>query len=246
VNKFKALSLQKITFMSKSKIIIAIDGHSSCGKSTISKEVAKKLEYTYVDSGAMYRAVTLFALRNKLISDGVVNSAELIKRLPEIHISFNFNPKEQKSDTFLNGENIENEIRELEVSNNVSPVATIKEVRAALVEIQKRLGKERGIVMDGRDIGTVVYPDAELKLFVTASAAIRAQRRYDELTAKGSAVSYEEILKNVEERDYIDQNRAESPLKKAEDAIVLDNSNMTREEQLNWVLDKVKNLLHED
>ena len=232
--------------MSKSKIIIAIDGHSSCGKSTISKELAKKLEYTYVDSGAMYRAVTLFALRNKLISNGVVNSSELIKRLPEIHISFKFNPKEQKSDTFLNGENIENEIRELEVSNNVSPVATIKEVRAALVEIQKGLGKERGIVMDGRDIGTVVYPNAELKLFVTASATIRAQRRYDELTAKGSAVSYEEILKNVEERDYIDQNRAESPLKKAEDAIVLDNSNMTREEQLNWVLDKVKNLLHED
>ncbi len=232
--------------MSKSKIIIAIDGHSSCGKSTISKELAKRLEYTYVDSGAMYRAVTLFALRNKLISNGVVNSSELIKRLPEIHISFKFNPKEQKSDTFLNGENIENEIRELEVSNNVSPVATIKEVRAALVEIQKGLGKERGIVMDGRDIGTVVYPNAELKLFVTASATIRAQRRYDELTAKGSAVSYEEILKNVEERDYIDQNRAESPLKKAEDAIVLDNSNMTREEQLNWVLDKVKNLLHED
>src|SRR5574344_657577 len=232
--------------MSQSKIIIAIDGHSSCGKSTISKYLAKRLGYTYVDSGAMYRAVTLFALRNKLISNGVVNSSELIKRLPEIHISFKFNPKEQKSDTFLNGENIENEIRELEVSNNVSPVATIKEVRAALVEIQKGLGKERGIVMDGRDIGTVVYPNAELKLFVTASATIRAQRRYDELTAKGSAVSYEEILKNVEERDYIDQNRAESPLKKAEDAIVLDNSNMTREEQLNWVLDKVKNLLHED
>lgn len=232
--------------MDQSKIIIAVDGHSSCGKSTISKEVAKMLEYTYVDSGSMYRAVTLFALRNNLISNGIVNSHELIKRLPDIHISFKYNPKDQKSDTFLNGENVEKEIRELEVSNNVSPVATIKEVRAALVEIQKELGKERGIVMDGRDIGTVVYPDAELKLFVTASPTIRAQRRFDELTAKGSIVSFDEILKNVEERDYIDQNRAESPLKKAEDAIVLDNSNMTREEQLNWVLDKVKNLLHED
>ncbi len=232
--------------MDQSKIIIAVDGHSSCGKSTISKEVAKMLEYTYVDSGSMYRAVTLFALRNNLIINGIVNSHELIKRLPDIHISFKYNPKDQKSDTFLNGENVEKEIRELEVSNNVSPVATIKEVRAALVEIQKELGKERGIVMDGRDIGTVVYPDAELKLFVTASPTIRAQRRFDELTAKGSIVSFDEILKNVEERDYIDQNRAESPLKKAEDAIVLDNSNMTREEQLNWVLDKVKNLLHED
>jgi len=232
--------------MDQSKIIIAVDGHSSCGKSTISKEVAKMLEYTYVDSGSMYRAVTLFALRNNLIINGIVNSHELIKRLPDIHISFKYNPKDQKSDTFLNGENVEKEIRELEVSNNVSPVATIKEVRAALVEIQKELGKERGIVMDGRDIGTVVYPDAELKLFVTASPTIRAQRRFYELTAKGSIVSFDEILKNVEERDYIDQNRAESPLKKAEDAIVLDNSNMTREEQLNWVLDKVKNLLHED
>jgi len=232
--------------MDQSKIIIAVDGHSSCGKSTISKEVAKMLEYTYVDSGSMYRAVTLFALRNNLIINGIVNSHELIKRLPDIHISFKYNPKDQKSDTFLNGENVEKEIRELEVSNNVSPVATIKEVRAALVEIQKELGKERGIVMDGRDIGTVVYPDAELKLFVTASPTIRAQRRFDELTAKGSIVSFDEILKNVEERDYIDQNRAESPLKKAEDAIELDNSNMTREEQLNWVLDKVKNLLHED
>ena len=180
------------------------------------------LEYTYVDSGSMYRAVTLFALRNNLIINGIVNSHELIKRLPDIHISFKYNPKDQKSDTFLNGENVEKEIRELEVSNNVSPVATIKEVRAALVEIQKDLGKERGIVMDGRDIGTVVYPDAELKLFVTASPTIRAQRRFDELTAKGSIVSFDEILKNVEERDYIDQNRAESPLKKAEDAIVLD------------------------
>lgn len=232
--------------MSQSKIIIAVDGHSSCGKSTISKEVAKMLEYTYVDSGSMYRAVTLFALRNNLINNGIVNSHELVKRLPEIHISFKYNSKDQKSDTFLNGENVEKEIRELEVSNNVSPVATIKEVRTALVEIQKDLGKERGIVMDGRDIGTVVYPDAELKLFVTASPTIRAQRRFDELTAKGSIVSFDEILKNVEERDFIDQNRAESPLVKANDAIVLDNSNMTREEQLDWVLDKVKKLLYED
>lgn len=232
--------------MDQSKIIIAVDGHSSCGKSTISKEVAKMLEYTYVDSGSMYRAVTLFALRNNLINNGIVNSHELIKRLPEIHITFKYNPKDQKSDTFLNGENVEKEIRELEVSNNVSPVATIKEVRAALVEIQKELGKERGIVMDGRDIGTVVYPDAELKLFVTASPTIRAQRRFDELTAKGSIVSFDEILKNVEERDYIDQNRAESPLVKTNDAIVLDNSNMTREEQLSWVLGKVKKLLYED
>jgi CMP/dCMP kinase len=232
--------------INQSKIIIAVDGHSSCGKSTISKELAKRLKYTYVDSGSMYRAVTLFALRNNLINNGIVNSSELVKKLPEIHISFKYNPKEQKSDTFLNGENIEKEIRELEVSNNVSPVATIKEVRATLVEIQQELGKEKGLVMDGRDIGTVVYPDAELKLFMTASPTIRAQRRYDELIAKGSIVSFEEILKNVEERDYIDQNRAESPLKKAKDAIVLDNSNMTREEQLNWVIGKVKELLHEN
>jgi len=231
--------------MNNGKIIIAIDGHSSCGKSTLSKQLALKLQYNYVDSGSMYRAVTLYALRNNLIHNGIVDKEKLISQLDHIAISFKYNPEEQKSDTYLNGENIEQEIRGLEVSSNVSPVAVIKEVRQSMVKIQKSLGEERGIVMDGRDIGTVVYPDAELKIFMTASPVVRAQRRLDELTAKGMDVSFEEILKNVEERDFIDQNREESPLRKASDAIVLDNGNMTREEQLEWVLSKVNQVLND-
>jgi cytidylate kinase len=231
--------------MNNRKIIIAIDGHSSCGKSTLSKQLALKLQYNYVDSGSMYRAVTLYALRNNLVHNGNVDVQKLISQLDDISISFKYNPDEQKSDTYLNGENIEQEIRGLEVSNNVSPVAVIKEVRQAMVSIQKSLGKEKGIVMDGRDIGTVVYPDAELKIFMTASPIVRAQRRFDELTAKGMDISFEEILKNVEERDFIDQNREESPLRKASDAIVLDNGNMTREEQLEWVLLKVNEVLND-
>lgn len=222
--------------MTQSKIIIAIDGHSSCGKSTIAKAVAVRFGYVFIDSGAMYRAVTLFALRRNLIKDSVVDEQKLIKLLPEIKIEFRYNPEKQKSDTYLNGENVEDEIRQLPVSQNVSPVATIAEVRAEMVRQQQEMGKNKGIVMDGRDIGTVVFPEAELKLFVTASAEIRAQRRFDELTAKGEAVSYAEILQNVQERDRIDSTREASPLKKAADALVLDNSNMGRDEQLEWVV----------
>lgn len=230
--------------MTKRKIIVAIDGHSSCGKSTIAKAVAANFGYIFIDSGAMYRAVTLFALRNNLINDGAVNREKLISLLPQIQIEFRYNPEKQKSDTFLNGENVEDKIRQLPVSQNVSPVATIPEVRAAMVHLQQEMGKNKGIVMDGRDIGTVVFPDAELKLFVTASPEIRAQRRFDELTAKGEQVSFDEILKNVVERDYIDSTRETSPLKKADDAIVLDNSSMTREEQLEWAIKRVEERLY--
>ena len=229
--------------MTQSKIIVAIDGHSSCGKSTIAKAVAAKFGYVFIDSGAMYRAVTLFALRNNLIANGIVDAQKLIDSLPEIKIEFRFNPEKQKSDTFLNGENVENEIRQLPVSQNVSPVATIPEVRSAMVRQQQEMGQDKGIVMDGRDIGTVVFPNAELKLFVTASPEIRAKRRFDELTAKGESVSYDEILQNVLERDHIDSTRETSPLKKADDAFVLDNSHLTKEEQMNLVVEKVKEKL---
>lgn len=230
--------------MTKRKIIVAIDGHSSCGKSTIAKAVAANFGYIFIDSGAMYRAVTLFALRNSLIEGGAVNREKLISLLPQIQIEFRYNSEKQKSDTFLNGENVEDEIRQLPVSQNVSPVATIPEVRAAMVSLQQEMGKNKGIVMDGRDIGTVVFPNAELKLFVTASPEIRAQRRFDELTAKGEQVSFDEILKNVVERDYIDSTRETSPLKKADDALILDNSNMTREEQLEWLTKLVEERLN--
>jgi cytidylate kinase len=229
--------------MTNFKIIVAIDGHSSCGKSTIAKAVASRFGYVFIDSGAMYRAVTLFALRHNLIADGVVNKQLLIDLLPEIKIEFRFNPEKQKSDTYLNGENIEDEIRQLPVSQNVSPIATIAEVRTAMVRQQQEMGKNKGIVMDGRDIGTVVFPEAELKLFVTASAEIRARRRFDELAAKGETVSYAEILQNVLERDRIDSTREASPLRKAADALVLDNSHMSREEQLTWVIKKVEESL---
>ena len=226
--------------MTQPRIIIAIDGHSSCGKSTIAKAVAARFGYVFIDSGAMYRAVTLFALCHNLIENGIVKEKELIGLLPEIKIEFRFNSEKQKSDTYLNGENVEDEIRQLPVSQNVSPVATIAEVRAEMVRQQQEMGKNKGIVMDGRDIGTVVFPEAELKLFVTASPEIRAQRRFDELTAKGETVSYDEILQNVQERDHIDSTRETSPLRKAEDALVLDNSHMTREEQMEWVVEKVE------
>jgi len=229
--------------MTTQKIIIAIDGHSSCGKSTIAKALAAKLGYIFIDSGAMYRAVTLFALRHNLIVDGEVKREELIAALPQIKIEFRYNTEVKKSDVFLNGENVEEEIRQLPVSQNVSPVATIAEVRAAMVRLQKELGKNKGIVMDGRDIGTVVFPEAELKFFVTASAEIRARRRFDELIAKGENISYPEILKNVEERDRIDSTRKASPLRKADDALVLDNSNMSREEQMEWVTERVEEKL---
>lgn len=226
----------------QAKIIIAIDGHSSCGKSTVAKEIAKELAYIYIDSGAMYRAVTLFALRQKLAENGQVDEPALIARLNEINIEFRFNPSSKKNETYLNDENVEDEIRQLPVSQHVSPVATIREVREAMVNLQQEMGKNKGIVMDGRDIGTVVFPEAELKIFMTAKPSVRAQRRYDELVAKGESVSFDEILENVIERDRIDSSRAVSPLKQADDALILDNSYLSREEQLEWVLAKIESI----
>ena len=200
------------------KITIAIDGHSSCGKSTMAKDLAREVGYIYVDTGAMYRSVTLYA--------------------PNIRISFKFNPETGRPDTYLNNVRVEDDIRSLEVSNHVSPIAAVGFVRTAMVAQQQQMGKDKGVVMDGRDIGTTVFPDAELKIFVTASAEVRAQRRFDELKAKGMPADYDDILKNVQERDYIDSHREVSPLRKADDAIELDNSHMTIAEQKQWLLDR--------
>ena len=225
------------------KITIAIDGHSSCGKSTMAKDLAREIGYVYVDTGAMYRSVTLYALRKGLFEeDGTIKIQELEKEMPNIHISFQFNPETGRPDTYLNGEYVEKEIRSLEVSSHVSPIAAIGFVRRALVAQQQQMGKDKGVVMDGRDIGTVVFPDAELKIFVTASAKVRAQRRYDELIAKGMPADFDDILKNVEERDYIDSHREESPLRQADDAILLDNSEMTIPEQKEWLLEQYKKI----
>lgn len=226
--------------MAVKKIIIAIDGHSSCGKSTMAKSLAQELGYVYIDSGAMYRVVTLYALRNGLINNGVPDTEKIIGELKKIKITFKWDELAGKNTTFLNGENVEEEIRRLEVSQNVSPISTIAEVRHEMVKQQRENGKNKGIVMDGRDIGTVVFPDAELKIFMTASPEIRAQRRFDELNQKGVEVDFAEILENVEGRDQIDSNRKVSPLKKADDALILDNSNLTREQQLKWTLERVK------
>jgi cytidylate kinase len=224
------------------KITIAIDGFSSCGKSTMAKDLASKIGYVYVDTGAMYRAVTLFALRHGLFNaDDSVDTAKLEALMPEIQISFKFNPTTGRPDTYLNGECIENEIRGMEVSSRVSPIAAIPFVRTAMVAQQQAMGKEKGIVMDGRDVGTTVFPDAELKIFVTASAEVRAQRRFDELKAKGQEADYAAILKNVQDRDYIDTHREVSPLRKATDALELDNSTMTIAEQNNWLMEKYYN-----
>ncbi len=221
------------------KITIAIDGFSSCGKSTMAKDLAREIGYIYVDTGAMYRSVTLFAMRNNLFdADGSIKSDELRQRMDEIKISFKLNDETGRPDTYLNGELVEKDIRTMEVSANVSPVAALPFVREALVAQQQAMGKEKGIIMDGRDIGTVVFPDAELKIFVTASAEVRAQRRYDELKAKGMPADFDDILKNVKERDYIDSHREVSPLRKADDAIELDNSNMTIAEQKAWLMQK--------
>ncbi|MGL5227718.1 MAG: (d)CMP kinase [Bacteroidales bacterium] len=228
----------------KRKITIAIDGFSSCGKSTMAKDLAKELGYIYVDSGAMYRTVTLYAMENDLISNGIINTEKLEAEMDNIHITFKFNDITKKPDTYLNGTYVEDKIRQMEVSNNVSPIAALGFVRKALVKMQQAMGKEKGIVMDGRDIGTVVFPDAELKIFVTASPDVRAQRRFDELTAKGDTVNYNEILENVKKRDYIDQNREESPLKQADDAIVLDNSEITIEEQRRWLINKALEVIN--
>lgn len=218
------------------KITIAIDGYSSTGKSTVAKQIAKTLGYVYVDSGAMYRAVTLYAIQNGLISKDDFNKEALIYQLDTIVLSFKFNESLGYAEVYLNGENIERNIRTLEVSSYVSKVAAIAEVRQKLVAIQKRIGEDKGVVMDGRDIGTVVFPNAELKLFMTASAATRAERRYQELKARGDNVSYADVLKNVTERDYIDTHRKESPLVKAKDAIEVDNSNLTLEAQFEKIL----------
>ena len=221
------------------KITIAIDGFSSCGKSTMAKDLAKEIGYIYVDTGAMYRSVTLYALRHNLFNaDGTIRERELQEQMKDINISFQLNKTTGRPDTYLNGENVENAIRTMEVSSHVSPIATLAFVREALVAQQQRMGAEKGIVMDGRDIGTVVFPKAELKIFVTASAEVRAQRRYDELKAKGMDADYADILKNVEERDYIDSHRATSPLRKADDAIELDNSNLTIAEQKKWLYEQ--------
>lgn len=220
------------------KIIIAIDGHSSCGKSTMAKDLAREVGYIYVDSGAMYRAVTLWALRQNYFKGNEINTEALEKDMPGISITFRLNDEIRLPETYLNDENVEKEIRSLEVSSRVSPIATLPFVREALTRWQQQLGAEKGIVMDGRDIGTAVFPEAELKIFVTASAEVRAQRRYDELKAKGMEASYEDILQNVKERDYIDSHRAMNPLRQADDAIVLDNSELTIAEQKQWLLDK--------
>ena len=226
------------------KITIAIDGYSSCGKSTMAKALAKKIGYVYVDTGAMYRAVTLFAIRNDLFNaDGSVKTDELKEKLPQVHISFKLNADTGLPETYLNGEMVEREIRGMEVSSHVSPIAAIPFVRESLVAQQKAMGKGKGVVMDGRDIGTVVFPDAELKIFVTASPEVRAKRRYDELQGKGQAANYDEILENVQKRDYIDTHREVSPLRQADDAIVLDNSNMTIGEQDAWLIDKYQTKL---
>ena len=226
------------------KITIAIDGHSSCGKSTMAKDLAREIGYVYVDTGAMYRSVTLYALRKGLFEDdGSVKTEALEQEMPNIRITFQFNPETGRPDTYLNGEYVEKEIRSLEVSSHVSPIAAIGFVRRALVAQQQQMGKDKGVVMDGRDIGTVVFPDAELKVFVTASAKVRAQRRYDELQAKGMPADFDDILKNVEERDYIDSHREESPLRQAEDAILLDNSEMTIPEQKAWLLEQYNRIV---
>lgn len=225
------------------KITIAIDGFSSTGKSTLAKQLAQQLGYIYVDTGAMYRAVAYFAMQNQLISVDSFNKVDLVNQLKNIVLEFKFNTELGFAEMYLNGANVEKAIRTIEVSGYVSKVAEVSEVRSKLVEQQQEMGKNKGIVMDGRDIGTVVFPDAELKIFMTASAATRAQRRFDELVQKGDAVTYEEVLKNVEERDYIDTHREDSPLVMAEDAVEIDNSHLTREEQFQAVLDLVNAII---
>ena len=218
------------------KITIAIDGFSSCGKSTMAKDLAREVGYIYIDSGAMYRAVTLYSIENGIFNGDVIDTEKLKKEIKNIRISFQLNKETGRPDTYLNGVNVENKIRSMEVSSKVSPISTLDFVREEMVAQQQAMGKEKGIVMDGRDIGTTVFPNAELKIFVTASSQVRAQRRFDELKEKGMPADFEAILKNVEERDYIDTHRETSPLRKADDAITLDNSEMTIPEQKEWLM----------
>lgn len=224
--------------MNMKKIVIAVDGYSSCGKSTMAKDLAKEIGYTYIDTGAMYRTVTLYCLQNGLFSGEVIDEERLRKEIDTIDMSLRFNPATGRPDAYLNGVNVEKEIRSMEVANKVSLVSTLGFVRRALVAKQQEMGKAKGIVMDGRDIGTVVFPDAELKIFVTASPEVRAMRRVKELEAKGETVSFEEVLENVKTRDHIDTTRKESPLRQADDALVLDNSELTIEQQKQWLLDQ--------
>lgn len=225
------------------KITIAIDGFSSCGKSTMAKDLAREIGYIYIDSGAMYRAVTLYSIENGIFKGEEIDTERLRKEIADIHISFRLNPETGRPDTYLNGINVENKIRNMEVSNRVSPIAALDFVREAMVAQQQEMGRAKGIVMDGRDIGTTVFPDAELKIFVTATPEIRAQRRYDELKAKGQEAGFEEILENVKKRDYIDQNREVSPLRKAEDALLLDNTDLTISQQKEWLQEQYNNTL---
>lgn len=227
------------------RLTIAVDGFSSCGKSTFAKALAARFGYVFVDTGAMYRAVTLFALENGAIRSGIVDEEALVALLPKIDIVFRFNPKRGASDIYVNGDLVEGKIRTIEVSNCVSGVSSVGEVREKLVAMQQQMGRNKGIVMDGRDIGTVVFPEAEIKIFMTADPKVRAQRRYDELTAKGDNVSLEEIEENVRSRDIADQNRAISPLRKADDAVVLDNSYMTIDDQMKWFDEKFGQLFEE-
>ncbi|MCQ2222916.1 MAG: (d)CMP kinase [Bacteroidaceae bacterium] len=228
------------------KITIAIDGHSSCGKSTMAKDLARELGYVYIDTGAMYRAVTLYAIEADLFQEQDVDTEKLKAEMQNIHITFQFNPETGRPDTYLNNVRVEDRIRTMEVSSKVSLIAAIDFVRSAMVAQQQEMGQGGGVVMDGRDIGTTVFPNAELKIFVTASAEVRAERRYKELTGKGEECNYEEILENVIERDRIDSTRAVSPLRQADDAIVLDNSNLTIEEQKDWLIRQAKDRIGEE
>lgn len=227
------------------KITIAIDGFSSCGKSTMAKALARNIGYLYFDSGAMYRAVALYCMQNGIINEEDIDTESLNDNIKHIHISFEADPETGNSMTFLNGVNVEHEIRSIEVSRFVSKIAALDFVRNEMVEQQREMGKSKGIVMDGRDIGTTVFPDAEMKVFVTASAEVRAQRRYDELAARGDNPDYNEILENVLQRDHLDQTREISPLKQAEDAHLLDNSNMTRDEQMEWLIETYNKIASE-
>ena len=220
--------------MDNKRIIIALDGHSSCGKSTFAKAIAARLGYIFIDTGAMYRAVALYAMEHGAIESGIINEDRFVAMLADINIDFRFNPERGASDIYVNGDLVEGKIRTIEVSNCVSAVSSIAQVREKLVKMQQTMGERKGVVMDGRDIGTVVFPNAELKIYMTADAKVRAERRYKELTAKGDSVSFDEIYENVVSRDHADMTRAISPLCKADDAIVLDNSHMSVEEQMEW------------
>ncbi|MDO9341580.1 MAG: (d)CMP kinase [Bacteroidales bacterium] len=217
------------------RLIIAIDGYSSCGKSTFARSIAKELNYIFIDSGAMYRAVTLYCMRKNFIGKGGLNTGGVLWEIKDINIGFIYNPDINEYETFLNSENVETEIRSIEVSAHVSRISQIPEVRARMVELQRQIGVNKGIVMDGRDIGTVVFPDADIKIFMTASVDIRAKRRHDEMTGRGIVIDFEEIKRNIIARDIADENRDISPLRRADDAIILDNSRKTVEEQMSWI-----------